>query len=499
MRSVWLDTHRVPAAPADEFVPGAHYDTVVAGAGLTGLTVAVLLARAGQRVAVLEARSVGAVTTGNTTAKLSLLQGTTLSQIRRHQSDEVLRAYVEGNRAGMAWLLRHLEERGVPFQRRVAYTYATTSRGAADLRQELEAARAAGLHVNWTRETGLPYKVAGAIALPDQVQFHPMEVLDALAAELRERGGTLVEGVRITGAGLRSPLTVRTAAGPVKADRLVLATGIPVLDRGGYFAKLSPTRSYALTYRVPGAPESIPSGMYISADSPTRTVRTVPLGDEELLLVGGNDHVVGRSRSPQAAVDDLETWTQRWFPGAERTHAWSAQDYRSVNLIPFVGTLPRGGGNIFLATGYNKWGMSNAVAAALAISAEILGGDVPWARTLGRRLTTPSDVLTALKVNAEVGFNAPKGWLKAELTELPERAPDEGEGVVGREHGRPVAVSTVDGTTCKVSAVCTHLGGVLRWNDAERSWDCPLHGSRFDADGSLLEGPAVRDLPRLPS
>ena len=495
MKSVWLDTYEVPSAPSDEFVPGAHYDTVVAGAGLTGLTTAVLLARAGQKVAVLEARTVGAVTTGNTTAKLSLLQGTTLSQIRRHQTDHVLRAYVDGNREGQAWLVRYLEERGVPFQRRAAWTYATTSKGASALRKELEAAHAADLPVVWSGDTELPYGTAGAITLPDQVQFHPMEVLGALVTELRERGGTLIEGVRITGAGIRSPLTVRTSEGPVRADRLVLATGIPVLDRGGYFAKVSPNRSYALTYRVPGAPGSVPEGMYITADSPTRTLRTVPVGEEELLLVGGNDHVTGRADSPRARLDDLEAWTQKWFPGAQRTHAWAAQDYTSVNLVPFIGTLPRGGGNIYLATGYNKWGMSNAVAAALALSAEILGGSVPWSQTLGRRISTPSDLLTALKFNGSVGLNAPKDWVKAELRELPERPPAEGEGVVGREHGRPVAVSTVDGTTCKVSGVCTHLGGVLRWNDAERSWDCPLHGSRFAADGSLLEGPAVKDLP----
>lgn len=498
MHSLWLDTHPVPAAGADEFVPGTDYDTVVAGAGLTGLTTAVLLARAGQRVAVLEARTVGAAATGNTTAKLSLLQGTTLSKISRHQSDRVLRAYVEGNREGQSWLLRYLEERGVPFQRRRAYTYATSPQGTEALRREQQAAETAGLPITWTDETELPFPVAGAIVLEDQAQFHPMEVLGALATELRERGGTLIQGVRVTGAGIGSPLTVETTHGEVQADHLVLATGTPVLDRGGYFAKLLPQRSYAQAYRLPGSPKGMPQGMYLSADAPSRSLRTAPLGDEELLLVGGNGHVVGRQDSPRAAVEDLEAWTAEHFPGAQRTHSWAAQDYRSANLIPFVGTLPRGGGGIYLATGYNKWGMTNAVAAALAITAELLGGQIPWAATLGRRLTTPSDLLTGLKDTLGVGREATTGWASAELHPLPESPPAEGEAIVGRQGTTPVGVSTVDGTTRKVSAVCPHLGGVLRWNDAECSWDCPLHGSRFSADGALLEGPAVRDLPTVP-
>lgn len=214
--------------------------------------------------------------------------------------------------------------------------------------------------------------------------------------------------------------------------------------------------------------------------------------------MGGNGHVVGRQESPQAAVDDLEAWTAEHFPGAQRTHSWSAQDYRSANLIPFVGTLPRGGGGIYLATGYNKWGVTNAVAAALSITAELLGGQIPWAATLGRRLTTPSDLLTGLKDTVAVGKEAATSWASAELHTLPDDPPAEGEGIVGRQGATPVGVSTVDGTTRKVSVVCPHLGGVLRWNDAECSWDCPLHGSRFSADGALLEGPAVRDLPTVP-
>ena len=287
---------------------------------------------------------------------------------------------------------------------------------------------------------------------------------------------------------------MRTDRGEVRADRLVLATGTAILDRGGYFAKLSPQRSYASTYRIPTT--DLPTGMYLSVDKPSRSLRTVPNGDEELLLVGGNGHAVGRASSPLSAIEDLQRWVWNYFPDAQRTHAWSAQDYRSVNMVPFVGLLPRGGGRIYVATGYNKWGMTNAIAAAMTLSAEILGSPLPWAQKLGRRVTKPRGSLEFVQINADVGVHLAKGWISAGLSPLSTKPPADDEGVVGRDGVEPVAVSTVNGITCRLSAVCTHLGGILRWNDAEKSWDCPLHGSRFAADGTVLEGPAVDDLQR---
>lgn len=497
MESIWFATHPPLTVPSASFPDGTHFDTVVAGAGITGLTTAVLLARSGQRVAVVEARGVGAVTTGHTTAKVSVLQGTVLSDIRRHHSDDVLRAYVEGNREGQAWLTRLLDDRGVAYQRRDAWTYAVTDDGVEHLRAELEACREAGLAAAWTRETELPIEVRGAITLPGQAQVHPLEVLRVLLAEFAGHGGVVFDQTRLVDADTKDRVKITTTRGTLIADRLVLATGIPVLDRGGYFAKLVPLRSYATTYRLPGA-KPPPQGMYLGIDEDqSRSLRSVPVDDEELLMVGGNGHVVGRSDSEAEAVQGLRRWTEVHFPGAEPLHAWSAQDYRSVNRVPFVGQLPRGGGAILVATGFNKWGLTNGVAAALNLSAQILGGQMSWARTLGTRVSKPAAVVSALGANIEVAVELAKDWVQAELHALPEAPPAEGEGHVGRGRGgKPEAVSTVNGVTCRVSGVCTHLGGVLNWNDAERSWDCPLHGSRFAADGALLEGPAVTDLSR---
>jgi glycine/D-amino acid oxidase-like deaminating enzyme/nitrite reductase/ring-hydroxylating ferredoxin subunit len=499
MISLWLDG--AAPIPTDTFQPGTHFDTVVVGAGLTGLATGLMLARSGMRVAVLEARFVGAVTTGHTTGKVSLLQGTTLSHIRRHASDRVLSAYVDGNAAGQGWLLDYADERGIPYEVREAFTYATTLDGLDRLDAEFAAARIAGLSATEEHDAGLPFPIEGTLRLPGQAQLNPMDVLRTLAADLRALGGVILESERVTGVSASDPAVVTSTSGETRAATVVLATGAPILERGLYFAKEEAHRSYAAAFTVAG---DIPRGMYLNAERSTRSLRTAMGPDgQELLLAGGNGHVAGRAESPAAHLAELTAWAEQAFPGAQRTHWWSAQDYRSANQVPFVGWLPRGRGRLYVATGYNKWGMTNAVAAALSLTANLTEMEEPeWARVLHRRMTHPADIATGAAFNAGVGKAIATGWAGAEFEgptiDRDAPPPPEGTGIVGHAHDlAPVAVSTVRGETCALSAVCTHLGGVVRWNDAELSWDCPLHGSRFDADGSVLEGPATKNLPRV--
>lgn len=490
-----------PAAELPE--TPAVQDVVVVGAGLTGLCTAVQLARGGSAPLVLEARHVAAGTTGHSTAKLSLLQGSVYSGIAQHAGETAVRAYAQSQRAGLRWLLDFCGDAGVAVERRDAWTYAVTSAGAARVREEARVCAAAGLDVEQTSSTELPFAVEAALRLPDQAQLDPVGVCQALRRELESLGGRVVERVLLTGVTSGSgqgsdqePATLTTTSGELRARRVVLATGIPVLDRGLYFAQVQPQRSYALAFRVPD-PTTLPRGMYLSVDDPTRSLRTAPDPDGELLLVGGNNHVVGRSPSPSAAVDDLVAWTSQHFADAALAYSWAAQDYQNAGRLPIVGVMPRSHGQVLVATGFNKWGIANAAAAGMMLAAEILDGagtDVAWAGPLQHRRPSPRDLLDGLAYNASVGERLSRDWAVRALPVRDRHVPDEGAGYVERGTLRPTAICTVAGRTHRVDAVCPHLGGILAWNDSDLSWDCPLHGSRFTADGHRIEGPALRDL-----
>ena len=283
-----------------------------------------------------------------------------------------------------------------------------------------------------------------------------------------------------------------TTGGEVVADRVVLATQTPVLDRSLHFARLRANRSYALAYRVGG--REVPQDMYLSVDDSTRSLRTAPDDEGELLLVGGNGHQVGRGGSTAARVADLDGWARRQLGVGEPLWSWAAQDYQTSRQVPSVGPVPGTGGSLLVATGFDKWGMTNAAAAGHVLAGDLLGSPPAYASGLRSTGVSPRDVADAARHNTSVGTR----WFGDRLRRLvpggPTTPPAEGTGRVEGGPIGPTAVSTVDGRTCRVSAVCPHLAGILTWNDVERSWDCPLHGSRFTADGRLVEGPATSDL-----
>lgn len=497
MESLWTQT--APSIPDDASPPPSGSTVVVAGAGLTGLAVAYMLHRGGVRVVVVDARSIGSVTTGNTTGKLSLLQGDVFSRIRTHADDETLRAYVASNRAAQDWVQATVGAVSGIVAQRPAVTYATTPAGVEAIEREASAVEAAGVRVEHLSATsgddlGLPFDVQAALRLDNQLQVHPVLLLAELARRLRADGVPIVTGCRLTDADVDDHgVTVETTRGSIRCATVVLATGAVPLDRGLLFATLVPSRSFVVAYDLPHE-ASVPRGMFLSLDEPSRSIRWDDVGGTNVLTLGSGAHPTGRAEQTSTLLSELDDWAQTSWPGARRRTWWAAQDYRSVSHLPFAGVLPRTGGRIFAATGYNKWGMTNAVASALRISGRILGPPPSWAATLDAHHAGMADIGEAVQANASVGGHLVVDWVRAGVVPGGDDPPDEGRGRVARRGMSPVAESTVGGVTRRVSGVCTHLGGIVSWNDAECTWDCPLHGSRFSPAGDVLEGPAVHRL-----
>ena len=471
-----------------------EFDTLVVGAGIVGLTTALLCAEAGLTVAVLTAEPVGGGSTGRSIGVVSQLHGTAYSRMRSETAARNAAAYRAMNADGFAWLLAFCERVHVPVRRFDALLVAEDPATAQRIDDEHLAARRAGLGVEKVRGLDLPFSTFGGLRLPDQAVVEPGALLDALARAAVGAGVELLQGERMVGASVvRSGVsTVETTIGTRRARRIVLATGTPVLDRGLYLLKTQPLRILATAGSTSGAVAS-----QVVTVTGSRGSHTIAPAADGVAVTGGAHPVgVGGPESRRAAA--LEGWAAEHVPGFERTRTWSGQDYRPYNPIGFVGWLPRGAGRVRLASGFDGWGLTNGAGAAIRLTAELLGQREPaWARTIGRRNTRPASF--GLGATADAQAAARRVLSVVRLAPADRRLLAEGGGVVHRVGDAVVATSRVGGTVRSVSGTCTRFGGALTWNDLEHSWDCPVCGSRFAPDGGVLEGGARTPLATLPT
>ncbi len=493
MSSLWTeDAPTLNAPPLDR---DAAFDVAVLGAGITGVTCAYLLAKEGRTVGLFDAGRVGHGVSGHSTAKVTSQHRLALSEISRGHGSHAAGVYARANEAGLAQITRLAEELGIDcdLRRKPAYVWAPSADDVEDLEREAVAAREAGIAATLTTETDLPWEVSGALRFDDQAEFHPVKYLTGLATAAKEAGASIFEGSRAVEVRDGEPCGVRFESGhSVAAGDVVVATHFPFLDRGGYFARMHPERSYAIAMSIDGP---VPQGMYISSPG-THSLRSQPASDGDLLLVGGEGHKVGQADEAER-LGRLEDWARERFRVREVRSRWSSQDNITMDGLPYVGLLAPFSKHVLTATGFRKWGFANGAAAAQMLADRIFGRPNAWADVFdSNRLGNAHALATFAKENANVGAYFVGGRLKR--GHLGEIAP--GDGRVVRDGAGQTAVSREpDGELRAVSARCTHLGCIVAWNGAERSWDCPCHGSRFGTDGSVLQGPAVRPLaPRDP-
>jgi glycine/D-amino acid oxidase-like deaminating enzyme/nitrite reductase/ring-hydroxylating ferredoxin subunit len=490
--SLWLDD--TPATPFGGLGQDRFFDVAVVGAGITGLTCALLLARAGKAVCVIEQGLVAAGTSGHTTAKVTSQHHLTYARLQRTHGRDGAAIYGTAMEAAKE-LVASLVAEGIDcdFRRRAAYVFATRPGERLLVDREASAAVAAGLPASLTEDVPLPFPTRGALRFDDQVELHPRKYLLGLVDRLVAAGGEVFDGTRATGVSEAGDgCEVRTSGGRVRADEVVVATLLPFLDRGLYFTRAHPTRSYVVTARVSGG---LPEAMLISAGTPSRSLRSAPYGDGELLMVGGESHHVGSTEASPARYQRLADYAHRHWDVESFQHRWSSQDYVPDDGLPFIGRLNVLSRRVHVATGFGKWGMSAGTLAGLLISDAITGRRNDWAPLFSSTRVTPvAAARRFLTENGRVGVRMVADRVLAPGLRDIERL-EPGEGAIVHSRGTKVAgYRDETGALRAVSARCTHQGCQVTFNEAEHTWDCPCHGSRFRTDGSMIEGPATRPL-----
>ncbi|HET9546097.1 MAG TPA: FAD-binding oxidoreductase, partial [Gaiellaceae bacterium] len=372
-RSLWL-AESEPGYPALEGDADDVVDAVVVGAGITGATTAFLLAEAGASVALLDSSRVAHGATGYTTAKLTVGHNIVYRTLVDSYGEEVARRFARSNGEAIervaGLVARHALD--CDFERATNYVYAERPESVPELEEEAEAARAAGVAAELTTVTDLPYPVAAALRVDGQAQFHPWKYVAGLVRLVAERGGRVYELTRATHVAKGDPCVVTTPRGRVRGRHVVLATQLPFLDRGLFFARAHPVKSYAVAAPVPD--DVAPRGMYISCDAPTRSVRSAPGPDgARFVIVGGEGHKPGADPATEERYARLEEFLAERFGGAQAEYRWSTHDYVPVDHLPYIGRLRGGDPRILVATGFAKWGMTKGTLAASILADSVLG------------------------------------------------------------------------------------------------------------------------------
>jgi glycine/D-amino acid oxidase-like deaminating enzyme/nitrite reductase/ring-hydroxylating ferredoxin subunit len=414
----------------------------------------------------------------------------------RAVGQENARRYADANEAAIAEIWSLSEGLGINcgLKEMPAFVYGQTEDDASTLREESEAAASLGLPATFVTEADLPFPVSGAVRFDRQAQFDPYRYLVGLARAVAGQA-MVFEKTRVTAVNHDKPCVVKTNGGTVTADDVIVATQLPIVSDGLFFAKAFP-----FAHPVAAAPLSAASaftGMFISAGSPTHSLRTAEADGKTYLIAAGGEFKTGDTETEAAMAEDLRAFLRAAFDIENLSHFWINEDFRPMDDLPLIGRASSSTPHLLVATGFDAWGITQGTAAA-GILADLILGRRNEAAAIhdATRISPISGGPTLISENLKTGARLVADRLfKQKVQELDDIPA--GQGGIIEVDGEQLAVTKDEkGAVSALSAVCTHLGCIVGWNEVDRSWDCPCHGSRFDINGRVISGPAVSPLRR---
>ncbi|HFE9685515.1 TPA: FAD-dependent oxidoreductase [Clostridium perfringens] len=476
MKSVWSESCKFRKREA--LNKDIKTDVLVIGAGIAGILTAYMLKQKGREVVVIDAAEIASGNTKNTTAKITSQHDLIYSKLIAEFGEEKARQYAKANELAIKKYKEIIEDKRIEcdFEEKPAYVYSLNEVDV--LKEEAKVAKNLGIDAEFVQEANLHFKIKGAVKFNNQAQFNPLKFLKGISNEL-----VIYENTRAL--EIKENLVV-TSGGNITANNIVLATHYPIMNAPGYyFMKMHQERSYVLALEN----TSEIDGMYIDINKEGYSFRTY----NNLLLLGGISHRTGENEEG-GSYDELRKVAKRLYPKAKEKYYWSAQDCMTIDGIPYIGRYSSETPNIYVATGFNKWGMTSSMVSAMIISDMILEKENDFSEIFSPRrfdLSLSINNIANDLIETAKNFIAQKVYIPSSEIEHIKN----GHGGIIEYNGEKVGVyKDKEGKEFFVSTKCTHLGCQLSWNADELTWDCPCHGSRFDYKGRLIGSPATKDL-----
>lgn len=493
-KSYWLaSTEKTHYPKLDKNI---DVDIAIVGGGITGILSAYQLQNEGFNIAILEANNIVESTTAHTTAKLTSQHSLIYDKIKTQMGVELAQQYANANETAIGEFKKIADQNNIDceYLSQSSYVFTQDKKYVKQIEKEVDTASSLGIKAYLTDEIPLPIDIKSGMIFENQAQYHPRKFLIPLAEKISKDGVSIYEQTRAIQLNKENDdrYIINTNQGKkVTADKVIIASHYPFYNKKGmYYSRIYVERSYILAIK---AKEKFPGGMYINIEDPSRSLRSLPTENGELILVVGERHKTGQGKDTNEHYKALLDFAKEIFTIEDIPYRWSTQDCMTVDGIPYVGQFASDTPNLYLATGFQKWGMTNSMASSMILRDLIVDGESPWEDIYNPSRKT---IATSTKEFVVQNTNVAGQLLDGKLSKHPKDIvikPGEGK-VLDIDDERVGAYRDEDGELHLVNTTCTHMGCELNWNSAERSWDCPCHGSRFTYTGNIIQGPAVKPL-----